>query len=358
MVVLHLLYAGGTGGIEKLCKDIGLHSKLDDNIFMFVHQGGIICSEMKDAGIEVIELGIQNYEIIRLAKVINGVLIDRCVDCVVIHHPAPLIWIAVLIVQMKNIKLFVYAHNNYLEIVEQKKWKRIIYNALLEKCNRIIAISDSVKKSFLKENPIKKEKIFVVYNGIEISAYQSEPKVKDDGVIRLIYVGRLIREKGVQVLIEALSELENKRDFRLDIIGDGNYRKPLEELVHKLDLGSIVRFEGIQRNVHKYLSNSDVFIHPAIWEEGFGITIIEAMSAGLICVAFRKGAIPEIIEDNVSGFIINDCSSKGLAAALDEIRKRFNDGFLLDIRRNAVARASIFSIENVVEELHNVYIEG
>ena len=61
------------------------------------------------------------------------------------------------------------------------------------------------------------------------------------------------------------------------------------------------------------MSNADIFIHPAIWEEGFGITIIEAMARGKLCIASKRGAIPEIISDGVNGLLVESANAKQLA---------------------------------------------
>lgn len=356
MIVLHLLYAGGTGGIEKLCKDISLYSKSDRNIFAFIHEGGVICSEMKDAGAEVIELNLSNREFLKLAKRITEISNQFQTDCVVIHHPSPLIWLGTLLSLKKKGDVIVYAHNSYLEIAAHKKWKMVLYNLLLKKSSKVIAISEFVKNSILERTGLDNNKIVVVYNGIKVSDYKCQYIKPKENIIRLIYVGRLIREKGVQVLIEAMSKLTHKNDFHLTIVGDGDYRGYLETLVQKLDLVDIVSFEGMKRNVGWYFSNGDVFVHPAIWEEGFGITIVEAMSAGLICVAFEKGAIPEIIKDNVNGFLVKICESDALALQLESIRENYNTKGMLEIRQKAIERADDFSITDIVEKLHNIYM--
>lgn len=358
MTILNLLYAGGTGGIEKLCKDIAINSTDDRNIFVFVHEGGTICSEMKSVGAEVVELNLKNRDLIKLAKIIRKLAEDNKADCIIVHHPAPLIWIGTLLfinINRGKNKVFVYAHNNYHEIVSRKRWKQNIYNLLLRKSDHVIAISEFVKNSIAKGGRINADKISVVYNGIDVADYKTEHGNICNEKIRLIYVGRLIKAKGVQVLIEAISKLPEKQKYLLTVVGNGNYRNELEQLTHQLELEQIVTFEGVQRNVHKYFSEADVFVHPAIWEEGFGITIIEAMSAGLICTAFNKGAIPEIIENGVSGFIVNECSSEALAKQLDDIRMRLKADNLTAMRKAAIDRAGQFSIENVVRQLHELY---
>ena len=171
----------------------------------------------------------------------------------------------------------------------------------------------------------------------------------------MIFVGRLIPEKGVDKLLRALPMMECKENVALTIVGDGKERETLEKIVKESELEAQVSFEGIQRNVAKYLASADVFVHPAIWEEGFGITVVEAMSAGLVCVTFSKGALPEIIQTGVNGFIVEECTEMALAQKLDIICKKIMQDNMIEVRSNAVNRAEAFTIEILLQRLHVIY---
>ena len=67
-----------------------------------------------------------------------------------------------------------------------------------------------------------------------------------------------------------------------------------------------ISFEGKSNRVRDYLYAADVFVHPARCPEGFGITLVEAMATGLPCIAFEKGAIPELITSGREGFLEKD----------------------------------------------------
>lgn len=180
---------------------------------------------------------------------------------------------------------------------------------------------------------------------------------KTDKRIHIIYIGRLIEEKGVQLLIEAISML-NVNDIMLEIVGDGNYREEIEALVKSYNLKDVVVLYGEQPEVEKYLLGSDIFVHPAIWNEAFGITLIEAMSYGLVCIAFNKGAIPEIIDNEVNGFLVDECNAEALARSLNKTIDTFKTDRKLmeEIRKNAVNRSRDFSFDKYVQRLHDLYV--
>lgn len=168
MTIIHLLYAGGTGGIEKLCIDIAKKSNTHRNVFVFVHEGGMMCNEMKNLGKEIVELNCKNWEIVKFSKILRELILKYQASYIVIHHPSPLIWISALS-PLINIKILVYAHNTYTEIIKKKYWKKLIYNRLLKKSNGIIAISKYVKTTFEKDGDIRSDKIHIIYNGVDIS---------------------------------------------------------------------------------------------------------------------------------------------------------------------------------------------
>lgn len=357
MNILHLEYAGHAGGIEKLCRDIGLNEKKDNNYFLFVHEGGIFYDEMKDAHLRVAFANCANRDIIKLYQILNRTIEEKQIDVVVVHHPAPVVWMAVFayMIKRKRAAVIVYIHNTFEEIVKQTFYKKVIYRSLLKHADAAVAISDYVKKDILNNVNLNSEKIYVRYNAVQLEHAAKCVKKEWSSPVRLIYVGRLIEQKGVQILLNALNLCKCRDDISLDIVGDGPYRAYLEKLCCELNLQKQVMFHGIQRDISRRLQEADLFVHPAIWEEGFGITLIEAMQEGLPCLAFRKGAIPEIITDHIDGFLVEECDTQVLADTLDSIYEGYSGQKWNKIRIAASKRASDFSIERLAEELHQTY---
>ncbi len=126
----------------------------------------------------------------------------------------------------------------------------------------------------------------------------------------------------------------------------------MEKLTSELGIGDKVEFLGMRRDVPELLWQSDVFVHLPEWQEGFGITVIEAMAAGLICIVNDHGALPEIIQDNVNGFVIRKdiyIFKKVLCELADSKRKK--ESCIDNVREKARERAEDFSIERYVKEL-------
>ncbi len=355
MNVLHLEYAGNTGGIEKLCRDIGANTIEDKHYFVFVHEGGSFYEQMKNDGLNVRCLYLENRNILKLYIEIIKLVDKEKKDAIIIHHPAPLVWISTLLYLYLShkAKVVVYAHNVYEGITKHNRIKRIIYNILLKKCDGVIAISEFVKRTIAENSSIENEKIKVIYNGVKTLNEMPVVNGTLNSPVKIIYVGRLIKQKGVQVLLEAIELLKDKVVCELEIIGDGPYRSDLENIASELGVYNKVRFCGNQSNVQEWLKKADIFVHPTIGDEGFGLTIVEAMNCGKICIASYKGGIPEIVTDGQDGFLVAAERPKDIAEKIDYVCNNFTVEKRLSIQKKAIGRAQDFSIENLVYQLRN-----
>lgn len=352
--IVHLLWTGGVGGIEKLCLAIGTCNP-DLHEFWFVHKGGIVYEQMIDKGLKVELFNYKNENVLRLCKQIKKNEDD--IDAIIIHHDATMLWCSALVLKIMGFAppIYIYAHCAYSDFINNKG-KKIVFHRAAVSCDGIIAISDSVKKSILEQENLKTEKITIVYNGIDLKKFAMT--VKSNDKFRIVFVGRLIHQKGIQLLIEALNEIDNKVKYECYIVGDGPERTALEKKVEIYGLQDKINFLGNRIDIPNILQNSTIFIHPAIWEEGFGITLIEAMSCGIPCIAFKKGAIPEYIEDGVNGFLVNDVSSGHLADEILNVYHLWKSEQINTVALNARKTAENFSCEKTEEGLRKLVLRN
>jgi len=138
--------------------------------------------------------------------------------------------------------------------------------------------------------------------------------------IKLLYVGRLSPEKGLDVLLEALATLvsDYSCNAMLTVVGSGDSRAELERLADRLDIRDHILFVGRVAwgdELFNIMLENDVFVLPS-YTEGLGLVLLEAMSHSLPVVATRVGGIPEIVSDQESGILVMPGDSNGLAAAI------------------------------------------
>ena len=195
----------------------------------------------------------------------------------------------------------------------------------------VVAVSDFVSSRLSLRFGIRSPKLRTVYNGVDVSRFTISSLPSSGRLI--VCVAALIKEKGVDYLIHALAAPMLSSE-RLIIVGDGPERASLETLAYRLGVGERVEFLGLRDDVHAIVGNAAVVVHPAVWGEAFGLTIAEAMAAGRPVVGCQVGAVPELIQDGETGFVVPPGDPRALVEALATL---LADGDLRD-RMGARAR--------------------
>lgn len=138
------------------------------------------------------------------------------------------------------------------------------------------------------------------------------------GARYIVSVGRLVRRKGFDRLIQAMAYLP--QDVRLVIVGSGPLRGGLEELARRAGLTGRVRLAGhvTDKLKYGYLSAADAFVLSSE-HEGFGVVLQEAMAAGLPVVAVRHGGQADLLEDGVNALLVDSNEPRGLAGAVQRV---------------------------------------
>jgi glycosyltransferase involved in cell wall biosynthesis len=161
----------------------------------------------------------------------------------------------------------------------------------------------------------------VVYNGIDPQLFAPLPvdtELKEQsagGDQTILYVGRLVRWKGVQYLVEATARLAQMRPVRLLIAGEGEYRETLARRAHELGIAERVRFLGYiaPETLPSYYALADIVALASYANETFSIAAAEAMACERPVVGSRFGGIPEVIADGETGLLADPENASDLA---------------------------------------------
>ena len=132
--------------------------------------------------------------------------------------------------------------------------------------------------------------------------------------IDILYVGQLIRGKGVHLLLNAMALMRKPRT--LDIVGTGNMEVKLKVLAERLNLGTRVRFRGFQSNQQEWMRRATCVVVPSFWQEPYGLVAAEAVALGCKVVAFAIGGLPEACGGKAT--LVPPGNVKALAAALED----------------------------------------
>ncbi len=192
--------------------------------------------------------------------------------------------------------------------------------------DRIIAVSESVKDSVVHYDRINRSKIQVIYNGIDLTRFDSPLSRKEIraglGIeteeFAIGVIARLEEQKGHRYLLEALSQIpESLASLKILIVGDGQLRSVLEAETKKRGLSSKVFFLGTRKPITPILKALDLFLLPSLWE-GFSMAILEAMAAGVPVIATRVGGAGEVITSGRDGLLIPPGDARILAEAIQD----------------------------------------
>ena len=174
---------------------------------------------------------------------------------------------------------------------------------------RIVVISEFMKGR-LVANGLPAEKIAV--EPPRITPQLSTPPAQP--AIDLLFVGQLIRGKGVQLLLEAMARMQVPRT--LDVVGTGNMEEALKAQAGRLGLAACVRWHGFQANPFDWMQAARCVVVPSFWQEPYGLVAAEAVALGKRVVAFAIGGIPEACQGKAT--LVPPGDVDALARALDE----------------------------------------
>jgi glycosyltransferase involved in cell wall biosynthesis len=200
--------------------------------------------------------------------------------------------------------------------IHKLPWSNFWISCINHSCDKINIISPIIEKEFIKIG-IFSDLFTYVPNGTYIFNQKKSLPTKPR---KLIFVGRFVEQKGLDLLLLALSQLsKNNQSFSLTLVGDGPERPKIEKLAIKLNIMDSINFTGQipHENIPNLLQKHDIFVLPSRYE-GFGVAVIEAMSVGLPCLVTRCGG-PEFIVSQETGRVCNANNIETLKLALLEL---------------------------------------
>ena len=269
------------------------------------------------------------------------------------------------------------------------KWKKNLYLWLEKKTAKfkdfIVNNAESDRQQAIRLGIKPKREIITIYNGIDTGSLRFLPsdearsflegkiqsslsrsqftprstplnagvKGRCKGDLKAVIgtIANFYPPKGLEYLIEAAKLLDDPQK-KFIIIGEGTGRMELEDLIKKNNLNNVFLI-GAMSDAWKYLKAFDIFVLPSV-KEGFPWTIIEAMAAGVPVIATNVGAVPEIIENNESGILIEPRDPKIIA---DSIEKLINNKDLIEkfAQNGRKVVEDKFSLEQMVNSFENLF---
>lgn len=362
MNILFLIFSFNTGGIEKQLIEMSNNmAKKGHNVSLIVvnhnYEEKLFAEFSKKVSIIKFNRPVGNsgrfYYMVKLLKL----CIEKKIDVIHAQEPSGVILSALTEICIPHLKVVETIH----DIGEYKDYSKMTLKLSEIFCSRYIAISKSVMNE-IGDRGIGKNRITLIYNAINTDKYKNSlnsiKKIKKQDKIILGNVARFFpSKKGQNILIKAVEKL--KADylyiecrFAGDVYrGQENEWDKTLEYVKKHGLEDNIIFEGNVEDVPEFLSQVNIFILPSIYE-GFGISLIEAMSTGLLCIASNIEGPAEIISNSSLGILFDSGDADDLAEKIKYAIEHYTE-----YDRKAISDyvSSNFSIDSMVDHHIEVY---
>lgn len=369
--VLHLISGGDTGGakthIFTLMK--GLSGKVDTKIICFIKD--TFYDEAKERGIDIEVYPQEKRWDLSVVSKLSDEIKNGKYDLV--HaHGARANFICMFLKKKINVPMVTTVHSDYMLDFKDSFYKNLIYTTLnkmsLKKFDHYICVSDNFKK-MLVDRGFDKNKIHVLYNGIDIdektlyipkTAFLEKYKINYNGEFLVGIAARLDKVKDHETFIKACKEtLEINPDIIFLIAGDGDEQKKLEEMAKSFGIEKNIYFLGFVRDKYSFFNAIDVNVLTSI-SESFPYVILEAARLSVPTVSTKTGGIPEIIKDDYTGYLFPVGNYKSLSRyILDLYDQRDKLKELGDnIKREVVERYSHLSMGERQKEIYDEILMG
>jgi len=352
MKILQLIFNLASGGAQKITVDLSNQLVETNKVYLCVIQTDkdeelSFFKEQLNEKINYINLGFEkgfNYKM--FFKIFN---VLRSVKPDVVHaHLNTKLYLFIPSIVYKNRIKFIHTIHNLANIDVGFNWQKKI-NKFFYKNSFIkaVAISEECKSSFLEFYTNKN--VNLVENGIAVpdktNKYYSVQKeinslknMPSDKVF--IHIARFSEQKNQKLLISVFNRLmQENKGVILIVIGNGFDTKEAKRLIKTSDPG--IKYLGKRTNIQDYLLNSDAFVLSSLWE-GLPISLLEAMSFGVIPVCTPAGGIPDVIKDEIIGYVSKDFTEQALYDSIIRcllsmetfdryfIKKYFNDNYSIE----------------------------
>ncbi|MCZ7403146.1 MAG: glycosyltransferase family 4 protein [Candidatus Methanoperedens sp.] len=260
----------------------------------------------------------------------------------------------------RNLKIIVHEHG---EIFENKFLYSNFLKLFQNKSDLFIAISGATKRKLIENAKIKKDKIKVLYNFVDIEYFDSQ-KIetnmsegrkklglnKEDFVLG--FAGRHVEVKGCRDLILAIEELKNYKNIKILISGDGPKKEEYIKLVKKLGLNKNILFLGYVPDIKWFYSIIDCLVIPSHYEP-FGMVLLEAQAMQIPVISANVESLNEIVLDRKTGLLFKPKDKKDLAKKIELIYT--DENLRTELTKRGLENVKKYSLKNYLTNLEVIY---
>lgn len=372
MKICHLIPNLEFGGAQKIVVGLSEEAKLQNHEVTIISLYGAndYSHKLKGAKINYINLNYKHsfqpndlFNLFKLRKNIIGILEQLNIDIVHTH----LFLIKLVLFKSRalyNIPVVDTQHDNSPWWVAKSfgsKFKTFIERDFAKRtANKIVAISQSVEKGIITTFQVKKEKVCLIYNFIELSPKKYarvDYTFSADAQFKILMLSRLqMEKKGFDIAYNIYKELFSKnRNYKLIMVGDGPDSLAIQKKFASNEFGDSVEFIGYTENIEEQYNSAHIVLMPSRWE-GFGLTAAESAFMGVPVVASNVGGLNEVVKNCETGYLCSLNKIESYVSAIETLRT--NAELYNEISYKArIDAKSRFLRKSAFQKYHEVYIE-
>lgn len=327
--IIHIFAPGPTGGAEKVVlvglialKELGL--KITPIIIKELRcpdYADYFCEKLIEKNIEPIVVETSKAFDLSLFLKIKTLILRIKPDIIHTHGHKALIYTSKVV--SDSIHMIHTHHGNTAHTIKVKFYEWMALRTM-KKASAVVAVSEAMEQE-LATSGVEKKKLHFIPNMLSLNPIESTAKPVSDGEIELICVGRLTPEKGLDILINALSKLKKNlsKQYKLTILGRGSQKDDLKKLTRDKSLNERINFVGFHDDITPFLAKAHALVLPSL-REGLPMTLIEATASGLPIIASNVGGIPSLVKDQENGILVTPGDESQLVKALELFPQIYN----------------------------------
>jgi len=326
--VLHLINDLDVGGAQSGLYYFLKYSRCLPNFtgeVCVIHELGEFGKKLLEDGIAIHQLGMTHRYSPLIAPRLHEIIETGNFQIVHVHLFPGLYWGAFISNFIPNCK-WVYTEHSVWNRRRGLPWAKWLESRAYRKYDRIIAISQSVGDSLIAWQPWITSRLDIIPNGVDLALFEGSEEAVDrkrmewginEDTRFILFAGRLVKEKGLDILFQAMSSLRHL-NWQLLIAGDGAERTNLETLSRELGIDDRVTFLGVRGDIPRLMAACDMVVLPSRWE-GLPLTLLEVMAAGKPVVATQVGGVAEVLQDGVQGFLVPPENPMAMKEAISKL---------------------------------------
>ncbi|MDP7978345.1 glycosyltransferase [Bacillus sp. WLY-B-L8] len=230
---------------------------------------------------------------------------------------------------------YFYTKCKYVQTLHNTVLNNIFLMKLIKnRYDKTIAISHEVEQVARRILKLPKRDMQLIYNGVNTEVFSVHGKRSDliqktlrdrRNGINIVSIGRLTTQKGHVYAIQAIEQLKKIYEINLFIIGDGELKKEIQDLVQELKLSSNVFLLGNRQEIPEILRACDLYVMPSLWE-GLSVSLLEAISIGIPIIATDVGSNKSVLSESGTDYkIVAPENTDELAYAIKEFIDKYED---------------------------------